>query len=345
MDWQVRRAAWWLVTGWLLLSSLTVPAQQVPPRVAAGEELLRVGETIALALAAENRLPSQVEVKLTDGTAVKVAAADALYLLCQLLAEWQSANALPVSVPLPTRAIQPSEVASAPLPGDSRILASTDLISPCRSVAELMRQLGRMPAGVWVGEVRLSPAEFTGALATLVQYYRYYQTFPPRVGVRPYLPPQEWQVAPTAPATSPAAGTSPVAASTPPAGTRPRWPGPLPPASARLDSPQGEEAAPSAPPQPKLLLVPAKGSKLSGMAELALYYQGPPAFLRLTVRGRLVGISNRSPLVYRWDTRLEPDGAVKVQAEAIDASGKSLVRVEQHYRLSNGNQLGGSPPS
>jgi len=295
-------------------------AQEARPAAISGEETLRVAEALAAGLAGDSRIPSQVEVKTSDGSLVKVSAADALYLFCQAISEWQAANSLPLAVPLPSRPMSPSEIPIAPQPGDSRVVASADLVAQCRPVAELMRQIGRAPAGVWAGEVRLTPAEYLGALATLLQQFQYYHTFPEQIGVRPYLPPREWLGGEEKPESG--VGSA----------DRPRWPGPLP-----TNAREHPEAAPA--PPPKLVVLPGKGAQLQGIAELAIYYQGPEALLCVRVNGRTVAISNRAPFTFRWDTRLEPDGAIRVRVEATGATGAVLARSEQEYTLANGNVL------
>lgn len=287
------------------------------PTVLTGQDVLTMAENLAGGLAADARVPSEVPLTTVEGVALRLPAGDALYLMCQMVAEWQAANALPATVPLLPQTPAPSEIATAPQPGDARTMSPADLVAQCGPMAGLMRQIGRMPAGVWVGTQRLSPAEYTGGLATLLQHFRRNKTFPAQVGVKPYLPPKEWMAA---------------APADPGAATGAAWPGG--PAAG-----QPAEETPPPPPEAKLALVPAKDTKLTGMAEIAALYQGPTAFARLFVNGRLVGISNRFPFTYKWDTRLEPDGPATVSAQAVGSQGEVLASAEQRYILSNGNVM------
>jgi len=326
----------------LLLASLACLLFCVPlPATEAGIgglEMLRMAEGIALGLATDSRLPSTVEVRRLDATLAKVSAGDALYLMCQGIAEWQAANALPEAIPTPPRSIGPSEIPSSPMPGDSRVVSPGDLVNQCRPLAEMMRALGRVPAGVWAGSTRLTAAEYMGALATLLQYYVYNGSFPSQVGVRPYLPPKEW---------NPGGTSAAPATEAPPSDSRPAWPGPLPEATGEVTGASGgpvtaaDAVQPETYPEPQIGFLPAKGSTISGIAEITILYQGPPALLRVLLRGRAVAISNDSPFVYRWDTRLEPDGPGTITVEAGDRDGRTLCLAQQEYRLVNGNTLSG----
>lgn len=306
------------------------PAAPVSTRpagpVVEASEVLQVADAVAQSLATSGRIPTGVAVTLSDGKREAWPAARAFALLARFLGNGYEDGITPEYVPLPPQMSGPPEGAEA-ADGASgeRAVATEDVLAQTRATADIAESTAHLPAAVWVAGVRFTPAQFMGAMAVVLQYALYNGEVPEQVVIGEYLPPLDW-----AGVSSPGAGPPP----------EPFPPQPLAPASTPGYPDYGagaEEPAAEVPLAPQITLyLPAEG-QLSGEKSLVIEYQGPPAFIRLSIDGTGKAVSNMTHFTYPWDTRLEPDGAHTLQVTAVNRSDDILDRVEATVETANGN--------
>jgi hypothetical protein len=305
-----------------------------PPAIAA-TEVLRAADSVARALATQGRIPDRVTVTRTDGNGLSLSAAQVFVLLARFLGTGYEEGLTPESTPAPPQMSGPLERSEAPAgAGREIVLASSDLLAQTRPTADVAESTGHLPAAIWVAGLRLTPAQFLGGMATLLQYALYMGRAPDQVTIGQYPPPVDW-------GDISGLGREPPAASTGTSGAEAATPGALPPidyapGAVEPGSPYPYPAE-TPPPKPELTLyVPAK-PKWSGEQTLTVEYQGPPAFIRLTIDGLAKAVSNMWHFTYVWDTRLEPDGRHTIEAAAVNSAGDTLERAKAIVETANGN--------
>jgi len=322
------------------------PRPAVSPHAAVilATEVLRVADVIAQSLARTSRIPGAVAVTLSDGSRQTLSPAQLFVVLTRFLGNGYEAGVTPDYAPTPPAMIAPLEYGPPAGIAQATVVATTDLLAQTRATADVAESTGHLPSAVWVVGQRLSPAQFMGALATVLQHALYHGQIPEQVRIGAYLPPLDWAEA--APTPSPNAG--PLAAIAAPAlGTeQPVREGSAsapavtanaaqaePPAAVR---PQAADRPPPTRPFIRLWL-PTEG-KLSGVQPLTIEYQGPAAFTRVAIDGAAKAVSNMRHFTYSWDTRLESDGSHRVQVTAVNASNETLATVETTVETANGNK-------
>ncbi|UCH34669.1 MAG: hypothetical protein JSV65_19475 [Armatimonadota bacterium] len=299
-------------------------------------EVLRVADVVARGLARDGRIPTGAAVTLSDGRREPLSAARVFVLLARFLGNGYEDGMTPESAPLPPQTIGPLERTDQTSDvRQEQVISAADLLAQARPTADIAEGTGHLPSGVWIEGVRLTPAQFMGALATLLQHAAYTGEVPEQVAVAWCLPPLGWETAPAAPADrAPAPGTgSSSAASEGGDGAAPAQ-GVMPPETDTSSTAQDSEFES---PVPQLFLYLSAEEKLSGEQVLTVEYQGPALFIRLTIDGVRKAVSNMSHFTYLWDTRLERDGKHTIEVTAVDQHGEELDRVEATVETANGN--------
>lgn len=311
-----------------------MPTGPVRPTAIAATEVLQVADIVARSLATQGRIPSRATVALTDGGRMSLSAAQILVLLARFLGTGYEEGLTPEVTPMPPQMTGPLERAELPgVAGRDIVLASADLLAQARPTADVAESTGRLPTAIWVASLRLTPSQFLGGMATLLQYALYMGRVPDKVTIGQYLPPLDW-------GDISGVGREPPSTSTNPGGMEVGGPGTLPATGYPPETAEpgtGYQPPEAPPPKPELTLyVPAK-PKWSGQQTLTVQYQGPPAFIRLSIDGAGKAVSNMSHFTYVWDTRLEPDGRHTIEAAAVTPSGETLERAKATVETANGN--------
>lgn len=308
------------------------PRAAAVPRGAAVEaaEVLRAADAVAQSLAATQRIPAGDVVTLKDGSARALSAAQLFVLLARFLGNGREQGVTPDHAPCPPRMAGPLETSSSPAaPAREVVIPAVDLLAQARVTADVAEATGSVPSGVWVQGLRLSPAQYMGALATMLQHAATTGAVPEQVAVGNYLPPLDWTV-------NSAAGGEP-AAPPPDLSAAPAQLAPAPVASLREPVMAQPEPVPAPTPEPALTVYVPTKPPLSGALKLTVEYEGPPAFIRLSVDGRAKAASNMSHFTYVWDTRLEPDGDHLLRIAAVDSAERTLDHLEASLETANGN--------
>jgi hypothetical protein len=294
-------------------------------------QVLRAADVVAQSLARSGRIPTGVTVALTNGKTETLSAAQIFVMLSRFLGNGYEEGLTPEYTPQPPPMIGPLERSDTALPTSTqRVITTADLLAQTRATADVAESTGHLPAAVWVAGQRLTPSEFLGAMATMLQHAAYSGQVPDQLAIGTCLPPLDWGIGATAD-TGPAAlrsGAFPLANgayASPPGG-----------AYAPLPLTEAPEPAPL-PPPPKLALYLPEGASLKGEQSITVEYEGPPAFLRLSIDGAGKAVSNMARLAYLWDTRLEADRSHVIEATAVDDTEKVLTRVERKVETANGN--------
>jgi len=305
------------------------PMAAAAPRTAVVEatEVLRLADVIARALATDGRIPAQAAATLSDGRRETLSAARLFVLLARFLGNGYEEGMTPEYAPLPPQTTGPLERAQALPPQQESVIATADLLAQTRATADVAEGTGHLPTAIWVAGLRLTPPQFMGAMATLLQHAAYEGEVPEQVVVGPYLPPAEWGslgpgpnlAPPTAP---PETENQPAAAS---------------PSVASAPEAQNEASASVPPVKPQLTLYISAEPKWSGVQVLTIEYQGPPAFVRLSIDGVSKAVSNVAHFTYLWDTRLEADGRHTIQVAAVNQQEEILERAKATVETANGN--------
>jgi hypothetical protein len=283
--------------------------------------VLEMGDQMARLLATSGRVPSDVDI-LLDQVKVRATAGQCFLLFCDFFDAALTTGAYPERTQLERRPIgvmaaeAAVPVAVPPQGSEAPAVQTSRLLAQCRPAAEMIRRTRTLPGGIWVQGRRLRPAEFLGAMATLLQQLRYFGVAPDLVAARAYQPPPEWAQAAAAP---PNGGADAAAV--------------LPVGPAAPEQPSEETPAPAEP--PSLRLIPPKDQEVSGLTPVTAIYRGPTAFLRLIIDGKVAAASNVSPFTYVWDTRLAAEGPHEVVAEAI-SGGKAIARAGITLTAQNG---------
>jgi len=281
--------------------------------------VLDAGDRMARLLATTSTIPSDLDITL-DKVMVRASAGQCFLLFCDFLASAYANGAYPEYTQLErfpissTAQPEPALPVASPLRAPEKPLAvqTSRLVAQCRPAADMVRRTHSLPGGIWVQGHRLRPAEFLGAMATILQQLRYFGVAPDLVAVRPYKPPARWLEAVSAVRSAP----------TPPPAT----------SAAQFQAPPGQAPAPQA---ASLRLIPSKDQVVKGLTPITAIYHGPEAFLRLRIDGRQVAVSNVSPFTYVWDTRLDAEGPHVVAAEAL-SQGKVLAQASVALTAQNG---------
>jgi hypothetical protein len=310
--------------------ALAAPMTTAAPTTAVVEatEVLRLADVIARALATDGRIPGQAAVTLSDGRRETLSAARLFVLLARFLGNGYEEGMTPEYAPLPPQMIGPLERAQAPTSQRESVIAAADLLAQTRPTADVAEGTGHLPTAVWVAGLRLSPAQFMGAMATLLQHAAYEGQVPEQVIVGPYLPPLEWG--------SLGPGPDLVPPTTPPqAENQPQEASPSFPSAPEAQSPESPLVAP--PVKPQLTLYVSAEPKWSGVQTLTIEYEGPPAFVRLSIDGVGKAVSNLAHFTYLWDTRLEADGRHTIEVTAVNQREQILERAKATVETANGN--------
>jgi len=324
---------------WCQAQSGAAPATPMPtgpvrPTAIAATEVLQVADIVARGLATQARIPSRVTVALTDGSRVSLSAAQAFVLLARFLGTGYEEGLTPEATSMPPQMMGPLERSEQPAgAGRDIVLASSDLVAQARPTADVAESSGHLPTAIWVTGLRLTPSQFLGGMATLLQYALYMGSVPEHVTISQYLPPLDW-------GDISAVGREPLPTSTYTEGMEVGGPGALPPAGyapGAAEPAPGYEAPEPPPPKPQLTLYVSAKPKWSGQQTLTVEYQGPPAFIRLTIDGAGKAVSNMPHFTYVWDTRLEPDGRHIIEAAAVTPAGETLERAKATVETANGN--------
>jgi len=304
------------------------PVSITPPQpVIEATEVLRLADTIARALATNGRIPSGAVARLSDGGRRPLSAAQLFVVLARFLGNGYEQGVTPEHVPTPPDMIGPLEIPPPTGRGAQEVvIAASDVLAQTRATADVAESTGHLPSGIWVEGLRLTPAQFVGALATVLQHALYNGEVPDQIAVGQYLPPLDWSALPPGERqTEPPTGGQ----AAPPAVALPSI---APPAVATEEAPP----APAAPP-PQISLYWASEPPLSGEQPLTIEYQGPPAFIRVFIDDKPKAVSNMTHFIYLWDTRLEPDGSHAIRIAAVNQAQDTLDRVETTVETSNGN--------
>jgi len=285
-------------------------------------EVLRVADAVARALATTRRIPAADVVTLSDGNTLALSAARVFVLLTRFLGNGYEQGVTPEYAPVPPEMAGPltSPEATTGAAGES-VISTADLLAQARPTADVAESTANLPSAVWVEGLRLTPAQYMGALATVLQHAASAGEVPQRVSVGNYLPPLDWTSTPTP-------GRAPVA-------PQPRV---APPVGAPVSAPPTEPAPAAAEPtEPKITVhVPVK-PPLSGEVALTVEYEGPPAFIRVSIDGNARAVSNMVHFTYLWDTRLEPDGSHTLRVAAVDQVERTVDSLEADLETANGN--------
>lgn len=296
-------------------------------------QVLRVADAVARSLAKSGRIPTGATVTLTNGKAETLSAAQIFVLLSRFLGNGYEEGLTPEYAPQPPPMIGPLERSdTAPATSAQRVITTADLLAQTRATADVAESTGHLPAAIWVAGQRLTPSQFLGAMATMLQHAAYSGQVPDQLAIGTCLPPLDWGVGSTGDAgpAAPRGGSSPLvngeaySAAPPDTGYAPTAETPGAP-------------APLPPPPPKLALYLAEGQSLKGEQSVTIEYRGPPAFLRLSIDGIGKAVSNMPRLTYLWDTRLEADRSHVIEVTAVDEAERVLTRVERKVETVNGN--------
>ncbi len=305
-----------------------------PQPVIAAKEVLRVADAVARSLATSGRIPAGEVVTLSDGRTRSLSAAQLFVLLARFLGTGYEQGVSPQHAPAPPDIIGPLEASPATV-GTSRqaIIETADLLAQTRATADVAESTGNLPSAVWVQGLRLTPAQFMGAMATVLQHALLQGAVPRQVVVGNYAAPLDWSAVPSAAGAPAAESQGPIAEAGAGPAEAPSW--------ARLPAEVADSARsvePRAQPtEPRLTVyVPVK-PPLSGRHTLTIQYQGPPAIIRLSIGGRAKAVSNMTHFTYVWDTRLEPDGTHALRVAAVDDAERALSTVEANIETANGN--------
>jgi hypothetical protein len=333
--------------------AIAPPAESPRAAVIMATEVLRIADVIAQSLARTSRIPGPLAVTLSDGRGQSLSPAQAFALLTRFLGNGYEAGLTPEYAPLPPAMTAPLEYGpggSGAAPTATALtttVATSTLLSQARATADVAESTGHLPSAVWVVGQRLSPAQFMGALATVLQHTLYHGQIPDQVRIGAWLPPLDWaEAGPTpTPNVGPLGATVPTGVA--PVGVGPPAPGAEAPAReeaalAPAASSSGAFGTATAGGAPALrpfirLWLPTEG-QLSGVASLTIEYDGPTAFTRVAIDGKAKAVSNMRHFDYSWDTRLESDGSHSVQVTAVNASNETLAAIEATVETANGNK-------
>jgi hypothetical protein len=294
-------------------------------------EVLRVADVVARALAKDGRIPTAAAVTLSNGKTESLSAAQIFVLLSRFLGNGYEEGLTPEYAPQPPPMIGPLEQSDTTANSPQRVVTSTDLLAQTRATADIAESTGHLPAAVWVAGQRLTPGQFLGAMATMLQHAAYTGQVPGQLAIGTCLPPLDWGTG----------SASDRGLASPPTGSLPLPNGEayvsVPPDATLIPNaePVPEPAAP--PPPPQLTLYLPEGRALKGEQSLTIEYQGPPAFVRLSIDGAGKAVSNMARLTYLWDTRLEADRSHTIQVTAVDEAERVLARTETRVETANGN--------
>ena len=288
-------------------------------------QVLEAADRVARSLALSGRIPDGAVVTLADGRTRPLAAAQVFVLLTRFLGNGYERGITPEYAPAPPPMMGPLGISPVSVGLEREaIIATADLLAQARPTADVAEGTGNLPTAVWVKGLRLTPAQYMGALATILQYAAMQGAVPQQVAVGNYLPPVDWNAPPSS-------GALPMA---PPLAAADSRPYPGPPEGPPLQEPLAAEPAPS---QPQLTVYFPARPPLSGEQALTIEYEGPRAFIRVSIDGRARAVSNMVHFTYVWDTRLEPDGDHALRVAAVDEVEKTLETVEATIATANGN--------
>jgi hypothetical protein len=298
-------------------------------REASGDAVVDLADFICGVLGDSGLLPDYAQVRTADGGLRRLSAAEVFALLARTAYLWDTAGALPESVP-----IAPDGVASPQLeaedvpqgefdPESGRQLPTDQFLTQCGGTLRWVDRLKAIPTAVWVNGERLSAADYLAGLAICIQYAYWQGDLEDTLFLPKYIPPQTWlrgvkrsaatEAAPEAGAVGESVASAGEGAGGEEAGTQ-------------EVAPVGLQEEAALPESPMLTLLPEDKARVSGKVDLLAVYTGPPAgFVIFAIDGLTRAIQNYEPYSYRWDASGTSPGPHTLRVRVFDEEGYLLI--------------------
>ena len=291
-----------------------------------GRAVVDLAQSVSNLLGDLGAIPDWGQVVTSNGRQ-RISAADAFVLLNRTIYRWDTDGEMPQTVSISLGAVSPPVLDPQDFPDAAPDLETgreipTDLfLSQAGECLHWTDQFQVIPTAVWVNGARLSAAEYLAGLAICLEYSYFSGKLEDTIFLPDYSPPPAW-VEHTELLVGSVEGESVEGEGEAPATESGMMPPLIP-----------EDATPRLV-TPKLTLLPAPGSKVSGVVDLVVGYSGPPAeFVTFGVDGQTRAITNAPPYGYRWYvTKLKP-GKHEVTVKAYGEHTVEIVAQVSPYAV------------
>lgn len=298
--------------------------QEVAPISVSGRAVVDLAQSISNAVADLGAIPDWSQITTLQGRR-SLSAADAFILLARTAYRWEVDGDLPARVSLIPGAVSPPVLDDQDFPDAAldleagREIATDAFLSQAGECLRWADQFQVVPTAVWVDGERLSAAEYLAGLAICLEYSYYSGYLEETLYLPDYSPPPAWVEHTELLAEE--LGEEAVAEEAVEEDL-----GIVPPVLALREVPRLVK--------PTITLLPAPGSKVSGVVDLVVSYSGPPAeFITFAVDGQTKGITNSPPYGYRWNTAQVKPGKHEITVRAFGENAVEIMTQKGSYTV------------
>lgn len=281
-----------------LAVALAVTALAAGSSVSLPDALAMAKSALAI-IQSTGEVPEQIQASLSRGGAIKMKADGAVLFFCNTLLRFQDKGKASDKIDLPAGSTRLRRAPKAPDSKAQEEIArvhTTALTRQCRALPLVFKRTGSLPSAVWVGDRRLSTAQFLGVVLNALSVAKEGQPLPEQVAVPLWQGPRSWPICP-----------------------------PFDPAAAAKSGAAASDL---------ITVKPDGTSPVSGSVSVTVSYSGKLGHLEVLLDGKRRWIGNSSPFSFVWKTETVEDGEHRLTVQAVDKDG-SEVRLQRTFTVKN----------